>query len=149
MKSVYLFICFVCQLNFLPLPKLLVIITTAQLDSTKPKRRFCTGSNPARDVSKNCDCEDLWQWSWLEIRLNTFRRSTIPQKQSSSSANVKLCISHQRKPYSNENTICVIPDQITQYFLGSHGDHLRFCWNLAEMNLSVTEINPENFSFLS
>ena len=27
------------------------------------------------------DGEDLWQWSWLEIRLNTFLRSTIPQKQ--------------------------------------------------------------------
>ena len=24
---------------------------------------------------------DLWQWSQLEIRLNVFRRSTIPQKQ--------------------------------------------------------------------
>ena len=29
----------------------------------------------------DCDGEDLWQWSRLEIRLNTFRRSTIPQKQ--------------------------------------------------------------------
>ena len=26
------------------------------------------------------DGEDLWQWSPLEIRLNTFRQSTIPQK---------------------------------------------------------------------
>ena len=26
-----------------------VVITTAQLHSTKPKIRFCTGSNPARD----------------------------------------------------------------------------------------------------
>ena len=59
MKSVYLFICFVCQLNFLPLPKLLVVITTAQLDSTKPKFRFCAGSNPARGVSMNRDGEDL------------------------------------------------------------------------------------------
>ena len=25
--------------------------------------------------------KDLWQWSWLEIRLNVFRWSTIPQKQ--------------------------------------------------------------------
>ena len=24
---------------------------------------------------------DLWQWPWLEIRLSTFRQSTIPQKQ--------------------------------------------------------------------
>ena len=42
-----------------------VVITTAQLHSTKPE----------------LDGEDLWQWSRLEIRLNTFRRSTIPQKQ--------------------------------------------------------------------
>ena len=26
------------------------------------------------------DGEDLWQWSWLEIRLNIFCRSTIRQK---------------------------------------------------------------------
>ena len=32
-------------------------------------------------VSEIHDGEDLWQWSRLEIRLNTFRRSTIPQKQ--------------------------------------------------------------------
>ena len=32
-------------------------------------------------MSEICDCEELWQWSWLEIRLNGFRRSTIPQKQ--------------------------------------------------------------------
>ena len=43
----------------------------------------------------------------------------------------------------------VIPNQITQYFLGSHGDHLRFFWNLAEEILSATEMNPENFCFLS
>ena len=28
-----------------------VVITTAQLHSTKPELRFCTGSNPARSVS--------------------------------------------------------------------------------------------------
>ena len=27
------------------------------------------------------DGEDLWQWSRMEIRLNAFRRSAIPQKQ--------------------------------------------------------------------
>ena len=36
-----------------------VIITTAQLHSTKPELRFCVGSNPARGVSKICDGEDL------------------------------------------------------------------------------------------
>ena len=29
-----------------------VVITTAQLHSTKTELRFCTGSNPARDVSE-------------------------------------------------------------------------------------------------
>ena len=43
--------------------------------------RFCTGSNRACSVSEIHDGEDLWQWSQLEIRLNTFHRSTIPQKQ--------------------------------------------------------------------
>ena len=32
-------------------------------------------------VSEIRDGEDLWQWSWLEIRLNAFHQSTIPQKQ--------------------------------------------------------------------
>ena len=36
-----------------------VVITTAQLPSTKPKIRFCTGSNPARCVSEIRDREDL------------------------------------------------------------------------------------------
>ena len=58
-----------------------VVITTAQLHSTKPELRFCAGSNPARGVSEIRDGEDLWQWSRLEIRLNAFRRSTMPQKQ--------------------------------------------------------------------
>ena len=58
-----------------------VVITTAQLHSTKPKLRFCAGSKPACGVSEIRDGEDLWQWSRLEIRLDVFRRSTIPQKQ--------------------------------------------------------------------
>ena len=36
-----------------------VVITTAQLHSTKPELRFCAGSNPARGVSEICDGEDL------------------------------------------------------------------------------------------
>ena len=56
-------------------------VTTAQLHSTKPELRFCTGSNSARSMSEIHDGEDLWQWSRLEIRLNDFRQSAIPQKQ--------------------------------------------------------------------
>ena len=36
-----------------------VVITTAQLHSSKPELRFCTGSNPARGVSEIRDGEDL------------------------------------------------------------------------------------------
>ena len=36
-----------------------VVITTAQLNSTKPELRFCAGSNPARGVSEIHDGEDL------------------------------------------------------------------------------------------
>ena len=36
-----------------------MVITTAQLHSSKPKLRFCAGSNPDRNMSKICDDEDL------------------------------------------------------------------------------------------
>ena len=36
-----------------------VVITTAQLHSTKPELRFCAGSNPFCGVSEICDGEDL------------------------------------------------------------------------------------------
>ena len=61
--------------------KLVVVITIAQLHSTKLQVRFSTGSNPARSIPEIRDGEDLWQLPRLEIRLKSFRRSTIPQKQ--------------------------------------------------------------------
>ena len=36
-----------------------VVITTAQLHSTKPEPRFCADLNPARDVSEIRNGEDL------------------------------------------------------------------------------------------
>ena len=36
-----------------------VVITTAQLPSTKPEFRFCASSNPAHGVSEICDGENL------------------------------------------------------------------------------------------
>ena len=36
-----------------------VVITTAQLISTKPELRLCAGSNPARGVSETRDGENL------------------------------------------------------------------------------------------
>ena len=56
-------------------------ITTAQLHSTKPVLRLGAGLNLARGVSDIRDGEDLRQWSRLEIRLNAFRQSIIPQEQ--------------------------------------------------------------------
>ena len=53
-----------------------MVITTVQLHSTKPELRSCASSNPARGVSEIRDGEDR-----LEIMLNAFRWSTIPQKQ--------------------------------------------------------------------
>ena len=46
-----------------------MVITTAQLHSTKPELWFCAGSNPARNVSEIRNGEDLWQLSRLEIML--------------------------------------------------------------------------------
>ena len=57
-----------------------VVITTTQLQTSKPELRFCAGSNPIRGVSEICDGEDLLQWSRLEIKINVFRWSTILQK---------------------------------------------------------------------
>ena len=56
-----------------------VVITTAQLHSIKPELRLCASLNHVHGVSEIWDGKDPWQWSWLEIRLNVFCRSTIPQ----------------------------------------------------------------------
>ena len=58
-----------------------VVITTAQLHSTKPELRLCAGSDTALGMPEIRAGDDLWQWSRLEIRLNAFRWSTISQKQ--------------------------------------------------------------------
>ena len=69
-----------------------VVITTAQLHSSKSELRFCAGSYPACGMSEIRDGEDLWQMSWLEIGY-VFRQSTIPKNNSSPSvlrANVSM-----------------------------------------------------------
>ena len=38
-----------------------VVVTVAQLYSTKPGHRFCAGSNPSRSMSGICDDKHLWQ----------------------------------------------------------------------------------------
>ena len=72
---------------------------TAQLHSIKPELRFFYAvSNPAHDVSEIDDGEDLGQFSQLEIiRLNAFRRSTIPQKQFKIIIKKRKCILLQYK----------------------------------------------------
>ena len=47
------------RLKHLKLRRGVMVITTAQLHSTKPELRFCTGSNHACDLSEICDGEDL------------------------------------------------------------------------------------------
>lgn len=47
----------------------LAVITTMQLNSTKTELRFCVASNPTCEVWEVFDGENLWQWSYLEIRL--------------------------------------------------------------------------------
>ena len=55
----------------------IVVITTAQLHSSKSG---LVGLNQALGVMEIHDGEYLRQWSRLEIRLNAFPQSTIPQK---------------------------------------------------------------------
>ena len=85
-----------------------VVITTAQLHLTKAELRFCAGSNSACGVSEIRDGEDLWQCSGLGIRVNAFRRSTIPRKQSiiiiKLFASIKFCQNSQ-KPWKSWNLI--------------------------------------------
>ena len=75
-----------CQLKFwISYASLLVVpwcsgYHTVQLHSRKSELRFCAGSISARGVSEICDGANLWQWSWLETKLNAFRQLTI-QKQ--------------------------------------------------------------------
>ena len=46
-------------------------------------------------VSDICNYVNLWQWSWMEIRLNIFCQSTILQKHSSQSIfNLGLLVIH-------------------------------------------------------
>ena len=47
------------HLFFLQIRRGVVVITTRQLQSTKPELRFCTGSNPTRGASEIGDGEDL------------------------------------------------------------------------------------------
>ena len=94
------------RLSRLPLMHRGVVVTTiAQLHSTNPELRFCAGSNPAGGVSEICDGEDPWQWSRLEMRLNSFCWSTIPQKQFITITIIIIIMQTlHRNPYSLINT---------------------------------------------
>ena len=66
-ESIRAGISFLIKFNFvdLQLHKKRVFITTAELYSTKPKLRSCSGWSSARGVSEIDDGEDLGQWpSW-------------------------------------------------------------------------------------
>ena len=92
-----------------------VVIITAQLHSANPECRLCSCSNPACGVSEICNAENFWQWSWLEIRLDAFRRSTIPQKQFTIHLHHhhhhQFCLSHPQEEeyhlqFKKEPTTC-------------------------------------------
>lgn len=57
-----------------------ILNTTAQ-HLTKPELRLCADANLTRGMLETCDDEDLWQRSHVEIKLNVFCCTTIPQKQ--------------------------------------------------------------------
>ena len=61
--------------------RVVVVNATAQRHSTKPKLKFYSGSNPARRVSEICDDENPGHWSRVQMKLITFRWSTVLQKQ--------------------------------------------------------------------
>ena len=89
-----------------------MVITIAQLHSTKPELRFCSGSNPARGVLEIWDDEDLWQWYRLEIRMNAFRRSTIPRKQFIIELNrnsCPYCLYAKKESWPNLPVGCTFP----------------------------------------
>ena len=67
-------------------PLVVGVIAAAKLHSAKSELRFCTGSNPVRGVLEIHVGEDLRQWPRLDMRLNSFHWSTIPQNNSSSSS---------------------------------------------------------------
>ena len=81
-----------------------MVVITAELHSTKPELRFFVGSNPACGVSEIRNSLDLWQRSRLEIKLNTFRRSTIPQKQFIFIITSPKCV----KTLSYFKSLCII-----------------------------------------
>ena len=54
---------------------------TTSLNEAWTKALLCAGSNPTSGVQEIYVGENLWQRSWLQIRVNAFCRSTIPQKQ--------------------------------------------------------------------
>ena len=104
-----------------------VAITAAELDSTKPELRFCTGSSPARGVSEIRDGEDLRQLSQPEIRLNAFRRSLNHKKNlSSSSASSCSCINQLLSIAHEISNILIVVMMLKVFFLRIQKLLLRF-----------------------
>ena len=95
-----------------------VVITAAELNSTKSELRFCAGSSPALGVSEIRDGEDLRQLSRLEIRLNTFRRSLYHKKKLSSSSSSSCSCINQFLSIAHEITnILIVVMMLKVFFL--------------------------------
>ena len=90
-----------------------VVITIAQLHSTKPEYRLFSGSNPARGVSEISDGEDLWLWFRLEISLNAF---CSHKNNSSSSSSLRRSLGQANAVVGQENIV----DEIIDYWYFLH-----------------------------
>ena len=80
-KTVGIIYCHGTMVQFTSWHCSVVVITSAQLYSPRPKFKFYAVLNPARGVLEIRNGENLWQWPLLEVRLNAFCRSTKQQKQ--------------------------------------------------------------------
>ena len=126
-----------------------VVITTAQLHSTKPELRSCAGSNPACNMLEIRNGEDLWQWSWLEIKLNAFHRSTIHENNSSSSFSYSTL---SLVPWPDPSIYTVIPYSVVNYFAFMvffiNGNHTRpsCCYKMVCLYSEITRTLLESFS---
>ena len=96
-----------------------------------------------------CNGEDLWKWPWLDIRLNVFPRSTIPQKQF---INISLKASEFIAALTIVNNILMSLDFVTQkgrqltHFLQL--SFISLCYSASMLWLLMSDIVPVSFSNL-
>ena len=124
----------------------MVVITTAQFHQPSLNSGSAQVQNPARGLSEIRDGEDLWQWIRLNIRLNTFFRSNIPQKQLSSSSWTKWTVSYYLKltGKNKKTTFTKYLQIVTKNTKNVNWKQNRFKWNI----FSSPEIQSQATNFL-